>query len=73
MNLTYTRILGTVLFDRLFAFSLFKKIVKFYYKRFTFHSNLFKFYEKVPINKLEHTNCLEFIKAVDSSQINYIY
>lgn len=73
MDLTHTRILSTVLFDRLLLCSLFKKIVNFYYKRFTIHPNLFKFSEKMSINKTEHTNYLTFIKTVNSSSINYIY
>jgi len=73
MSLTRTRILQTVLLDRIFVLSLLAKIVNFYYKKFVFHPNIFKFHEKMPINKIEHKNCLKFIKAVGSSNINFIY
>lgn len=70
---TYIRAVNTAILDRCFILSVLKKIVTFYYNSFVFHPNIFKNYEKVPNNTTEHKNCLAFLKAVDSANINFIY
>lgn len=73
MDLTQTRILSTVLVDKLFALLLLKKIVNFYYKKLFLHPNTLKYLKKMPIDTIEHKNCLGYLKAVNSSNINLIY
>lgn len=73
MNLTYVRLLFSTFFDKFFAFTLLKNIVNFYYKKLIFHPNTLKYLEKMPINTLEHKNCLEYLKAVNNTNINLIY
>ena len=70
---TYIRAVNTAILDRCFILSVLKKIVTFYYNSFVFHPNIFKNYEKVPNNTTEQKNCLAFLKAVDSANINFIY
>ncbi len=72
-NITYLRKFNTTFVDKIFLFSLIKKIVTFYYDTFIFHQNIFKKYENMSINNLEHKNCLAFLKAAKDSSINYIY
>ena len=50
-----------------------KRIVNFYYNLFVNHSNLLKKNENIPINNIEHKNCLSFLKMVSGSSINFIY
>lgn len=70
---TYIRTLNNAIFDKIFIFSLFKRIVTFYYNSFVFHPNIFKNSEKMSITNTEHKNCLAFLKAAKESNINFIY
>ncbi len=73
MNRTYIRTFSIAFFDKIFIFSLIKRIVTFYYNSFVFHPNIFKNYKKMSTNTTEHKKCLAFLKAADNSNINFIY
>ncbi len=72
-DITYIRTLNKVITNRFLIFSIIKGIVTFYYNSFCMHPNIFKNYKKVSISNTEHKNCLAFLKAAGSSNINYIY
>lgn len=73
MNRTYIRTFNSTVFDKFFIFSLLKRIVTFYYNSFIYHPNIFKNNEIMSTNNTEHKDCLAFLKAADSSNINFIY
>lgn len=72
-RITYLRTVNNIVFDRFIIFSLFRKIVTFYYNTFIFHPNIFKNSKKVSTNNIEHKNSLAFLKIANDRNINYIY
>jgi len=73
MNLTNARLLYSTMCSKFYTLSLLKIIVNFYYKKLFFNPNTLKYQENMPIYITEHKNCLELIKAVSNSNIDFIY